>query len=323
MDIRFYKDEDYDKWDEFVDASYNGTFLHKRKFLSYHKDRFNDKSLIIEKPNGKIIAIFPSSTDENDEKCIISHPGITFGGVITNKLYGEKIIDLFEKICRFYYDLGYFKLKYKVVPQIYHVKPSQDDLYALFRIGGHRYRSDLAATIDLEEKLDFKRTRRCWVKKAIKNFVEISSDIIYLEEFWNLLTENLKNRYNAIPVHNIGEIRNLADRFPKEIQFKFAKHENRVVAGVVLFLHKKVCHVQYMANNDKGKKIGALDLILKESIVEMKEAGIRYFDFGINNEENGRILNQSLYRFKRGFNSGGLTYEFYEVNLEEVISKSD
>ena len=47
-------------WDNFIYASNQGTFLHTRRYLNYHNDRFLDKSLLI-KFNEKIIAVFPSN----------------------------------------------------------------------------------------------------------------------------------------------------------------------------------------------------------------------------------------------------------------------
>jgi hypothetical protein len=45
------------------------------------------------------------------------------------------------------------------------------------------------------------------------------------------------------------------------------------------------------------------------------DLGARYFDFGVSNEQEGRILNEGLYRFKTSFGAGGVAQEFYEVEL--------
>jgi hypothetical protein len=45
---RHYAEQDAEAWDKLVVESWNGTFLHQRRFLSYHGDRFQDLSLIIE-----------------------------------------------------------------------------------------------------------------------------------------------------------------------------------------------------------------------------------------------------------------------------------
>jgi hypothetical protein len=45
------------------------------------------------------------------------------------------------------------------------------------------------------------------------------------------------------------------------------------------------------------------------------DLGARYFDFGVSNEQEGRILNEGLYRFKTSFGAGGVAQEFYKVEL--------
>ena len=54
-----YCDKIQSKWDDFVmNQSINGTFLQTRRFLSYHKDRFVDDSLMIYKGNNTIVVVF-------------------------------------------------------------------------------------------------------------------------------------------------------------------------------------------------------------------------------------------------------------------------
>ena len=65
-------------WDAFVDLSRNGTFLFRRDYMEYHRDRFHDFSLIITS-GGRLSALFPANRDGDT---VISHAGLTFGGLI-------------------------------------------------------------------------------------------------------------------------------------------------------------------------------------------------------------------------------------------------
>ena len=49
-------------WNSFVAGSRNGTFLHDRRFMDYHSDRFIDASLLVERA-GKVIALLPANRD--------------------------------------------------------------------------------------------------------------------------------------------------------------------------------------------------------------------------------------------------------------------
>ena len=66
-------------WDKFVEIGEINSFLFKRDFIEYHKNRFIDNSLIIYLDE-KIIAIFPANLDEN--KSINSHQGLSYGGIL-------------------------------------------------------------------------------------------------------------------------------------------------------------------------------------------------------------------------------------------------
>ena len=46
-------------WDNFVERSKNGTFLHKIDYMHYHLDRFNDCSLILRNHKNEIVALIP------------------------------------------------------------------------------------------------------------------------------------------------------------------------------------------------------------------------------------------------------------------------
>ena len=76
--IRQYAPADADTWNAFVATSINGTFLHDRRFMEYHADRFDDHSLVVER-RGKIIALLPAN---RAGVTLQSHGGLTYGGVI-------------------------------------------------------------------------------------------------------------------------------------------------------------------------------------------------------------------------------------------------
>ena len=308
-----------DEWDRFVVQSPAGTILHTRRFMSYHGDRFEDRSLMVRDEKEKIIAVFPAAFLPSDKTVVVSHPGVTYGGMIGgDRCRGESMVQIMQAVCEYYKKSGLMKLQYKAVPFIYHTMPTQDDLYALFRLNAVRYRCDLSATIDLAHRGRVGSRRKRGYKKAVKSGALIDVGSQYASGLWDVLYANLKSKYDAKPVHTLDEILLLHERFPKEIQFVAALHEGKVEAGVVLFQSAMVSHAQYIASSDVGYAVNALDMVFEHCITEAKEQGKRYFDFGISNEEAGRVLNQGLYGFKSEFGSGGVVHEFYEVDLEAM-----
>ena len=131
--VRPYCTADADIWDEFCIGALQATLIHTRGFLSYHGDRFVDCSLIIEE-EGKCVGLFPAALSPSDTACVISHPGITYGGILhQGNLRGERMVEALTEICCHFWALGLNKLTYKAVPSFYQRAPAQDDIYALFQ----------------------------------------------------------------------------------------------------------------------------------------------------------------------------------------------
>ena len=96
ISVRPYSQNDANVWDAFCGGALQATFLHTRRFLSYHGDRFEDRSLMIE-DDGKLLGLFPAALSLSEEKCVVSHPGITFGGVVhQGGLRGEQMMNALE-----------------------------------------------------------------------------------------------------------------------------------------------------------------------------------------------------------------------------------
>ena len=52
-----------DAWDRLVETAPMATFLHTRRFLSYHGDRFKDASVLLFDQNGAARAVLPAALD--------------------------------------------------------------------------------------------------------------------------------------------------------------------------------------------------------------------------------------------------------------------
>ncbi|MDA8269776.1 MAG: GNAT family N-acetyltransferase [Actinomycetota bacterium] len=305
-------------WDGLVARSINGTFLHTRRFLSYHGDRFDDRSLIVEGANGKARGILPAAVDPTDTSRVISHPGITYGGLVHDgSLYGNRMIDALALARDVLAASGARHLRYKVVPPIYHRVPAGDDVYALFRMGARCVRRDLSATIDLEHRQTVWKRRRQRRRHAAGADVTVSWTWDDLGAFWPLQESMLRERFGTRPAHTIEEIAELARRFPEQMKLVVARSAGEVVAGGIIFCAPPVVHLQYSAASAAGRDMNALDLVVEETIglAGANPATYRYYSFGISTEDEGMHLNDSLHEFKLSFGAGAIVYEHFEVDL--------
>jgi hypothetical protein len=314
LEVRPYSVRDAEAWDQFCEGCVNATLLHTRKFLSYHGDRFDDASVTIHH-DGDLVGLFPAALIPGVAGVVASHPGATYGGLVHQGwLLGSRMIDAAEALVAFYETAGRRRLVYKPLPYPYAQVPSQDDLYALFRLGALRVRCDLSSTIDLAAQRPLSTRRRRSGKKAAQ-VATVEGGARLLETLWDVLRGNLARVHGASPVHSLEEIRLLLSRFPERIVVRCARIRGQIEAGVVLFNSAQVWHAQYIAASETGYAHSALDLVFDVVVDEARKAGARYFDFGTSNEAAGTVLNDGLYRFKSEFGGGGVAYEHYELDL--------
>lgn len=312
--------EDAAAWDEFVAAAPMSTLLHTRRYLGYHGERFRDASLMLRDERGRLVGVFPAAVDRADGRRVTSHPGVTYGGMVhAGRLSGESMVEALKAVCDFYAGQGFSTLRYKAVPYIYHRTPAGDDTYALFRLDARRYRCDLSSAIDLASRPAPSERRRRGLKKAERAGVRVEWGAQFIAPLWETLSDNLRRKHGVSPVHTVEEIALLHSLFPREIEFVAASEGGQLVAGVVLFSNARVMHAQYIAASERGYEVSALDAVFEHCIERARSrAGVRYFDFGNSNEDEGRRLNTGLHGFKTEFGAGGVGHEFYELNLEDA-----
>ena len=299
-------------WDKFVKNSKNTHFFFLRDYMEYHSDRFEDFSLMVFDEMNKLITILPSNVKE---KVLYSHQGLTFGGfIVDDKMKTETMLEIFDLLKHFLKEHDIKKLVYKCIPYIYHIKPSEEDRYALFRNDAKLIGRDVTSTIDLTEQVRYSKGRKWTINKAKKESIQTFQSDDY-EIFWELLTGVLESNHEAKPVHTLDEIKKLASFFPKNIKLFLAKKDERIVSGALIYENQNIVHTQYLANNHEGRELGALDLLIDYLIKDIYK-NKKYFDFGISNEDAGRYLNTGLISQKEGFGARAVVHDFYELEIK-------
>lgn len=217
MQLIPYTTERKTMWDCFIKQSRNATFLFYRDYMEYHQSRFEDGSLLFLNERGACCGLLPCNLLPH-EASIVSHGGLTYGGLLlTKKTSAKEVREMLKAAADYYIAKGYKQLIYKPIPYIYHRYATQEDLYWLFRAKGQLISRALSSTISLTDPLAFSELRRRKVKKAKKNTLAIRrGDEQMLVDFWNLLTATLKSYHQVAPVHSIDEILYLKRLFPKK-----------------------------------------------------------------------------------------------------------
>ena len=314
MSIRVerYSAQESGAWNLFVAGSRNGTFLLDRGYMDYHADRFEDHSLILRDEAETILAVMPANRVGDT---LHSHLGLTYGGFVVGARTGSAaMLGMMEAVVAYMRLEGFARLAYKTIPSIYHRQPAEEDRYALFRQNATLVRRDVLSVIPAGGRLKPQERRVRGAKSARKLGVVVAESVDF-SAFWAVLDDNLRHRYGVAPVHSLDEIRLLHSRFPEAIRLFEARQGDVVVGGVVVFETPTVAHVQYISASETGKEVHALDLIFT-TLIEETFAHKPFFDFGISNEDDGRVLNEGLVAQKEGFGARSVVHDYYELRID-------
>jgi len=321
IEIRRYKSKDNLLWNEFIASAKNGTFLFNRNFMDYHKDRFEDYSLLCFK-KGKLIAVLPANYKDSK---LYSHQGLTYGGfVIPTKIKFEDYLLIFENVLKYLSDNKIDQLFLKELPAIYTTEPSGEFEYVQFLLEASIIRVDVSSTIKKGSSIPVSSSRKEGCRRARKSVLKIIEEK-EMDGFWNeILIPNLKDKYNICPVHSLDEIVQLKQNFPKNIRQFNVYNGDKLVAGTTVFETNKVAHSQYISGNEDKSQLGSLDFLHHYLITEvyMDKA---FFDFGISTENKGKTVNKGLLFWKEGFGARATTYKTYRIetknykNLSQVL----
>lgn len=310
IETRKYSSSNKEEWDAFVRNSKNGVFLFVRDYMDYHSNRFEDHSLMFYDVSGRLVALIPANIEDSS---LFSHAGLTFGGVVSDySMTTPTMLAIFSSMLEYMTDTGIGKLIYKAVPWIYQKVPAEEDLYALFRNEAKLIRRDAASTIPLPSRAKVApwRVRRRAIKRGVEAKVRVEESTDF-ESFMSLEARVLMSRHNVKPVHTDAEIRHLAMKFPEEIKlFRAVGKDGELLAVALMFVHPQVAHVQYLANSDEGKRIGAVDVLL-DHLINVVYSEKTFFDFGISTEQEGTYLNAGLSMFKESFGGRAIVHDFY------------
>ena len=308
--LRAYEASDREAWDDFVRGSRNGTFLHARNYLEYHQDRFPDASVLVLEDNN-LVGVLPAT---HDGDTLYSHRGLTYGGLVVGKdFHGQMAVPVFKEIQRWGREQGWRKLIYKPVPHIYHRFPAEEDLHALFCLGARLVQRNLSSAILLGNAYPRAKGRKSTLKNALKQGIQAVPSTDF-DTFMRIDAEHLQRKHGVKPVHTAEELRLLAGRFPENIRLVAAQRDGVMLGGIITYSTDVVCHAQYIAASEDGKRLGALDVCIDYVLGQVPQH-IRWFDFGISTLDGGKRVDEPLLQNKETWGARAVVYDQYELDL--------
>ena len=151
------------------------------------------------------------------------------------------------------------------------------------------------------------------IKKAVKNGVVIKCNDPqsaagndernnYVEEFLRL-TKEMAERKGYVP-HDEAYYRKMAEAFPPEMfRIYLAQFDGEIVAAAILSYFGKFATYLHGASGNDHRKVKAPHLLHWQAILDAKERGCEFYDFGGVKTSNYRTITDmtGITRFKFGF----------------------
>jgi len=318
MDIEVHPyDGDDAEWDRFVsEDSRNGTIFNLRKFLAYHPpDRFDDHSLLFRDWKGRLKAVLPAAIVDG---VLVSHPGASYGGLVLGR--NAILKNVYEAIGLLKNHAENFNLKaieLRPPPTVFQKWPCEDLDYALWRHGFKVVRMPLTSVADLRDPLPMADSTKRSIRKAGECLVVKQLEAWpHWAWFWRILRQNLHERHDAQPTHNLWEMLELKSLFPEAINLWGAFMDDLLVAGMVTFdCNGEALLAFYYATDYEYQKLRPLNLVIDRVMWWAKEAGYKWLNHGISTEEGGKVANWGLFRFKEGFGASGVVRRHWRLEL--------
>ncbi len=310
--IEKYKPENRQEWEDFVDASNNGTMFHKQAFLDYHTPGRWDFNHLMFRKNGKLIAVLPGGM-KNDGKSFWSPIGASYGSIVTGDIPYRTAQDIVDTLIEFGRTEGWDEMFLIPQPIIYSHNYSQNIEYAmLYRRFGFELHY-ISHSIELkhgENFIDhFDKTARKTVRKILREgkiTIEVSEDY---ETFNEILIKN-KQKHNVKPTHSLEDMLKLRDLMPDNVRLLLVYYEGKPIAGSWLFLtNSKVVLCFYNMLLYEYEHLKPVYLIMYETIRWAAENGYGWVDIGVSQDtaaEDPMTPSMNLIYFKERFDSRGI-----------------
>ena len=301
-------------WEDFINKSINGTIFQSQTFLTYHINKtFRNHSLMFYKKNN-LIGVFSASENGADE--LFSHPGASFGGIVTQEISLSNLLEIIDLIESYAKENNFCSITMIPTPSVYHNNLDESLLYALlwknYTIKEQYYSSVIPLENNVEKHLALINRNKSRSKDYYSNIIELNRLTVEwnndFNKFYPILEKN-KKMYNSKPTHSLEEIYRLNDIMPDKIKLMLIKKNNKVIGGNMIFIaNESVAIIFYnMIDYDYvNLQISVIQVI--ESIKWAYKNNFKFLDFGVSHESeqvNPLAPKISLIKFKEEFGAFG------------------
>ncbi len=271
-----YRDGMKEDWDSCITQAKNGNFLFLRDYMDYHRDRFDDHSLLFASA-GRTIACLPAHRIDD---VLCSHRGLTFGGLVMHEAVRlSDVRAIFRALLSHMKSEGMRTLYYRHMPHPYHRLPAEEDIFVLSGLGARVVETKATCVVPAGMSALYSQDG---VRRVVNRFGRSGLTLRRSFDFaaYMVLCEDyLWRRRAAKPVHSGGELERLAARFPDNIQLYVVERGSDTEGGVVIYRNAACARSQYLAQSASGQRARIIPAIYDHILNSVLPQGTM-FDFG-------------------------------------------
>ena len=305
-----YRDEMKEDWDSCIAQAKNGSFLFLRDYMDYHRDRFDDHSLLFVRA-GRTIACLPAHRVDD---VLHSHRGLTFGGLVMHE--GIRLSDvaaIFRSLLDHMNSKGMRTLYYRHMPHCYSRRPAEEDLFVLSGLGARIIETKATCVVATGMPGLYSHE----VRRVVKRFARAGLTLRRSFDFagyMKLCEDYLWRRRGAKPVHSGEELERLAARFPDNIQLYVVERGSDIEGGVVIYRNAACARSQYVAQSPFGQEARIIPAIYDHVLNSVLSKGTM-FDFGHSADPATGLLDEKLHAYKESFGARTIQLSSYELSI--------
>ncbi len=297
----------FSSWNDFVQASINGTLFHRLDFLSYHGKKYKETAQHLMWMKGKSIyaAIPMAVVDRKGKRIALSPYGASCGGFVIKNLLGyDKATLLIEQFIEYLQSMNIDECRVTFPIRAAYKDFSETLFLVLYEKGFTLANTDISSVVEFKEELKYtvKSSARRNVKKAESEGIVFRHNVP-LNDF-RIPFEKTFQKHQAKPTHNLDELKWLHEHFPDSVYFDVAYYEGNPVSGICHFVkNSRLDSSFYLCNDPEYEKLQGLSSLVYNSLVQSRKRGFRYFDFGTSSvNTQGR---SNIFKFKEKFGAIG------------------
>jgi hypothetical protein len=305
-----YRDEMKESWDSFVAQAKNGSFLFMRNYMEYHRDRFDDYSLLFVS-KARVIACLPAHRIDD---VLCSHRGLTFGGLIMHeRIQLSQVMTVFRSLLDHMKSNGIRTLYYRHMPHPYHRLPAEEDIFVLSGLGARTVETKATCVAPVGTPVRYSPEIRRVVKRfataglTLRRSFNFAAFIAHCETY-------LWRRRGARPVHTGAELERLAALFPDNILLYVVERNSNFEGGLVIYRNAACARAQYVAQTTFGQEAQIMPAIYDHVSTKVLPTGTM-FDFGPSTDPATGLLDESLHWYKESFGARTILLSSYQLSM--------